>query len=233
MCIYMHEWPSAVSVCMNNSSNSMSFLDIKDPANRTALVDEYVKAMKTIRRRDMVNREMKLAIGEEPQALFHPIASATKQATEKTAEELVPVKKALEDIDGALKAQQHSKPPPSPPQKDLTFGIHATGDGRYAMGNSIVYIAGNTLKVDDKENELTPGLRMLILYKNPRPQHYTSDDYSVYKAIVAQTRVRAYPNKRTGSARSRSTWKWKHMPKVMVIPGDIVEEEDEESTERL
>ena len=84
-----------------------------------------------------------------------------------------------------------------------------------------------TLKVDDKEYELTPGL---ILYKKPRPQHYTSDDYPVYKAIVAQTRVRTYPNKRTGSARPHSTWKWKHMLSGMVMPGDMIEE-DEESTE--
>ena len=188
--------------------------------------NEYVKAMKTVRWRNMVNREMKLAFGEELQTLFHPIVSATKQAAEKTAEELVPVKKS-ENIDGTLKAQQRTiaRPPPpspsSPPQKDLTFGIHATGGGRNAVGNSIVHIEGNTLKVDDKEYELTPGLRMLILYKKPRPQHYTSDDYSIYKAIVAQTRVRAYPNKRAGSTPQHSTWKWKHMLRGMAIPGDI------------
>ena len=85
------------------------------------------------------------------------------------------------------------------------------------MGNSIVHIEGNTLKVDDKEYELTPGLRMLILYKKRRPQHYTSDDYSVYKAIVAQTRVRVYPNKRTGFGRPRSTWKWKDMVRGMAM----------------
>ena len=49
MCIYMHELPNTVSVCECNSSN-MSFLDIKDPAKRTALVNEYVKAMKSVRR---------------------------------------------------------------------------------------------------------------------------------------------------------------------------------------
>ena len=154
----------------------------------------------------------------------------------RRAEELAPVKKALEDIDGNLKAQRRAvvipppppPPPPLPPEKDFTFGIHTTGDGRNAMGNSIVHIEGNTLKVDDKEYELTPGLRMLILYKKPRPQHYTSDDYSVYKAIVAQTRVRAYPNKLTCSARPCSTWKWKHMLSGMAIPGDSVGEEDVE-----
>ena len=114
----MRERPSVVSVCMCNSSNSMSFLDIKDPAKRMALVDEYVKAMKTVRRRNMVNRERKLAVGEELQTLFHPIVNAA----EKTAEELVPAKKALEDIDGTLKVQHTVPTPPSPPEKDSTFG---------------------------------------------------------------------------------------------------------------
>ena len=99
-------------------------------------------------------------------------------------------------------------------------------DDRNAMGNSIAHIEGNTLKVDDKEYAPTPGLRMLILYKKPLPQHYTSDDYSVYKATVTQTRVSAYPNKHTGSARPRSTWKWKHMLSGMAIPRDMVEEEE-------
>ena len=65
----------------------------------------------------MVNREMKLAIGEKLHTHFHPIISATRQAAEKTAEELAPVKKALEDIDGTVKAQRRAVviPPPSPP----------------------------------------------------------------------------------------------------------------------
>ena len=62
------------------------------------------------------------------------------------------------------------------------------------MGKGIVPIEGNTFKIDDKQYELTPGFRMLILYKKPRPQHYTSDDYSVFNTIVAHTRVRAYPH---------------------------------------
>ena len=88
--VYIHARPDAISVCVSNSSN-MSFLDINDPAKRTALVDEYVKAMKTVLQRNMANREMKLAIQEELQTLFHPKVSATKQAAEKTAEELAPV----------------------------------------------------------------------------------------------------------------------------------------------
>ena len=79
----------------------MSFLDIKDPAERATLVKEYVTAMKTFKQRNMANRELKLAIGDELQTLFHPIGNATKQAAEETWKELGSMKKRLADIYGA------------------------------------------------------------------------------------------------------------------------------------
>ena len=80
----------------------MSFLDIKDPSERASLVIEYVTAMKTVKQRNMVNREMKLAIGDELQTLFHPIVNATKHAAEETRKELKPIKETLTSIDRAL-----------------------------------------------------------------------------------------------------------------------------------
>ena len=62
--------------------------------------------MKTVKQRNMTNRESKLAIGDELQTLFHPIVNATKQAAEETRKELEPMKKTLTDIDGALTAQR-------------------------------------------------------------------------------------------------------------------------------
>ena len=56
-------------------------------------------------------------------------------------------------------------------------------------------------------------------------------DYQVYKELVAQTKVKSFPNK-TGTARTHATWKWKHMLKKMVIPGDrIVEHGESEDTD--
>ena len=69
----------------------MPFLDIKDPSKRATLVKEYVAAMKTIKQRNMVNREMKLAIGDELQTSVHPIFNATKQAAEENRKELAPM----------------------------------------------------------------------------------------------------------------------------------------------
>ena len=76
----------------------------------------------------MVNREMKLAIGDELQTLFHPIVNATKQVAEETRKELPPMKKTLTCIDGALTAQR----------TDTTFGLFQKQDGQLGMGNSVV-----------------------------------------------------------------------------------------------
>ena len=84
----------------------MSLLDIKDPAERATLVNEFVTAMKTIKQRNMANRELKLAIGDELQTLFHPIVNAIKQTVEETRKELQPMKKTLTDIEGDLTAQR-------------------------------------------------------------------------------------------------------------------------------
>ena len=75
----------------------MSFLGIKDSAERATLVKEHVTAMKTVKQRNMVNREMKLAIEDELQTLFLPIVNATKQAAEETRKELARMRRWIFD----------------------------------------------------------------------------------------------------------------------------------------
>ena len=116
----------------------MSSLDIKDPAERATLVKEYVTAMKTAKQRNMVNREMKLAIGDELQTLFHPIVNATKQAAEEPRKELAPMKKTLTDIDGALAAQRvevlnRATDVKSRKDNDTTYGFYMK-DGQLRVG---------------------------------------------------------------------------------------------------
>ena len=130
----------------------MSFLDIKDPAERATLVKEYITAMKTVKQRNMTKRESELAIGvdDELQTYFKPVVDATKQAAEETRKELQPMKKTLADIDGALAVQRATEPPleeskgesASKPrsynQTDRTFGFFKTKDGHLGMGYKLV-----------------------------------------------------------------------------------------------
>ena len=208
----------------------MSFLDIKDPAERATLFKEYVAAMETVKQRNMTNREMMLAIGGELQTLFHPIVNATKQAAEETRKELAPMKKTSTDIDGALKAQpEHVAKPPPPPRiaADTTYGFRKK-DRQLWKGNKAVRIdgKGKIVTVDDTVYAPTPGLLELITNIHPRPDQYNSNDEGVYRSLVAQTRVKSFPN-RTGGARPYATWKWKQFLKKMVISGERITEEDE------
>ena len=205
----------------------MSFFNIKDPAERATLVKEYVTAMKTVKQRNMAKRELKLAIGDELQTIFHPIVNATKQAAEETRKELEPVNKALADIGGAL-----NRPVAGPRVKnvDITFGIYRRQDGQLQMGSEIVGVNENTLTVCDREYDLTPGLHTLIVQKHPRPNQRTSGDYQAYKSLAAQTKVKSHPNPR-GVAQPRSTWKYKHMLKRMIVPGESIPEEESEDSE--
>ena len=76
-----------------------------------------------------MNREMKLAIEDELQTLFHPIVNATKQAAEATRKEFAPMKKTLMDIDGALTAQRDTDARPRLNKNtDTTFGLFQRQD---------------------------------------------------------------------------------------------------------
>ena len=68
----------------------------------------------------------------------------------------------------------------------------------------------------------------LITNKYLRREQYNSNDLKVYKSLVAQTKVKSFPN-RTDGARPHTTWKWKYMLKKMVIHGERITEEEEGS----
>ena len=147
----------------------------------------------------MLNREMKLKIGDELQTLFHPIVNATNQAGEETRKELAPMKKTLTDIDGALAAQRDASPPTG--KTAVTkFGLYRKQYGPLSMGNKAVQLDVNrkTLTIDDTEYKLMPGLG--IDTKHPQPDQYNPNDLKVYRSLIAHSKVKSFPN------RTDSTW---------------------------
>ena len=72
---------------------------------------------------------------------------------------------------------------------------------------------------------------VLITKKHPQAGQWNSNDYQVYKSLVAQTKVKSFPN-RTGTVRPHATWKWKNVFKRMDIPGErIAAQEESENTD--
>ena len=74
------------------------------------------------------------------------------------------------------------------------------------MGNKAVRlnIKRKILTVDDTVYKLTSGLPESITNKHPLPDQYNNDK-EVNRSLVAQTRVKSFPN-RTDGARPHATW---------------------------
>ena len=145
------------------------------------------------------------------------------------------MKKTLTDIVGALTAQRATDARPRLDKNiDSTIGLFQRQDGKLGMGNKVVRLGANgkALLVDNTEYKLTPGLFVLITNKHPRAGQWKTNDYKVYKLLVAQTKVKSFPN-RAGTARPHATWKLKHMCKKMVIPGGRIAEEESEDTDDI
>ena len=66
----------------------------------------------------------------------------------------------------------------------------------------------------------------MITSKHPKAGQWKTNDYQVYKSLVAQAKVKSFPN-RVDTARPHATWKWKHMIRKMIIPGERIAEEGE------
>ena len=111
---------------------------------------------------------------------------------------------------------------------DTAFGIYKRLDGQLGMGNKVVQLDEKTLAADDTKYELTPGLRVLIGLKRPHPSQWKTNDYKVCKSLVAQTKLKSFPHKEDPSSKPKNTWKWKSMPKKIVIPGERIAEESED-----
>ena len=79
------------------------------------------------------------------------------------------------------------------------------------MGNKVVNRKNLTIVATG--GKLTPGLLVLIINKHPRSDQWESNDYKVYKSLVAQTKVKSFPNRTDDAVRPHATWKWKHMLK--------------------
>ena len=141
------------------------------------------------------------------------------------------MKERITGIDRALTAQRVDATPPPPDKNvDTTFGLYRRQHGQVAMGNKIVQLQlsenEKTFTVDDTEYDLTPGLRVLIMQKHSGPTQYSINDYREYKSLCAQTKVRSFPNP-AGTARPHATWKYKHLLRNMVMPGERITEEGE------
>ena len=76
----------------------MSFLDIKDPKKRDAIVAGYLATINRIQQRNLNEKAQDLAHSDELKEMFHPIIESTEKSTKAITKELEPLQKEMKNI---------------------------------------------------------------------------------------------------------------------------------------
>ena len=162
----------------------MSFLDIKDPKKRDAIVNDYLATVKRLQQKNLNEKAQDLVRRDDIERALEPVVRSTGKSAEAITKELIPIKEEIKALNvrlenrekhGDKKADEDESPPnivqtyyqKVPTEKlDKYFGVIMEGD-RYKMGDKYVHVEGSDLVVDHKRYIGTPGLWSLIMKKHP------------------------------------------------------------------
>ena len=80
----------------------MSFLKIKDPAKRDAIVKEYLDLKKNIRSNLLSERTGEMEMQSDLSNFFKPITETQKATAKEITEELKPIKEGIENLPNVI-----------------------------------------------------------------------------------------------------------------------------------
>ena len=89
----------------------MSFINIKDPKKRDAIVAEYLATVKRLQNLDITERTQDLTRTEEINRVLKPVVRSTAKSTEAITKELIPIREEIHVLNDRI-----ARPPPPPPQ---------------------------------------------------------------------------------------------------------------------
>ena len=187
----------------------MSFLKIKDPAKRDAIVKEYLGLKKNIRDNLLSERTGELELQTDLSKFYRPITETQNATAREITEGLKPIREGIEKLPQAItfpttqplgEASGEEKEEEEE-EEDLvgetayeflniskpetTFGIRKK-KGHHYIGNQHVIIENNIIlpKYNGKFKG-TRGLWELIMSQTPK--NYTDKDYDDYEDLMIMT----------------------------------------------
>ena len=192
----------------------MSFLKIKDPAKRDAIVKEYLELKKNIRDNLLSERTGELELQTDLSKFYRPITETQKATAREITVGLKPIREGIEKLPQAItfpttqplgeasgeeKEEEEEEEEEEEGEeggklartflkrknRDENFGIREE-KGRYYIGNKPIRIINNDIMLDDELILGTPGLWELITSKNPQNVN-NPDDYANYRYLLLKT----------------------------------------------
>jgi len=191
----------------------MSFLKIKDPSKRDALVAEFLKIKNEIQNDFRSERLGEQSLYEDFGKIFKPITEQQQKLSEEIVSKFAPLQEAIENIPPALPWGQeheghHEALPVAPAETPLPINIDliarkylvnsygTAGDktfrfdnrgGEFFLGNTEVDFEGNDLVIGGKRFSGMRGLWDLIIMKRPVVGLATEEDKKNYEKSMVET----------------------------------------------
>ena len=214
-------------MCTRCRGGSMSFLNIKDPQKRDAIVANYLATVKRIQRSNLDDRSKDLVQSEAIEQNLEPIVRSTNESTKAITNQLIPIKEHIAALNNNLvKTKQVDEDEDTvaadtspfiekiykkyPNKVDKYFGIVKDHYGHYKMGDKIVNINGEDIIVEGKSYKGTQGFWNLVMMRSPK-NTYTTDDLRNYHDLIIQTNTMEYPNNLTVGSNVKATTKWQRI----------------------
>ena len=201
----------------------MSFLKIKDPAKRNAMVKEYLEIKKNIRDNLLSERTGELELQTDLSKFYRPItetqkatARETTEGIEKLPQAIQPIKEEEEEYDeedesiGEIARHFLTKH-----NTDKIFGVRKDGKHHW-IGDKHVIIKDDNIFLPDGTGFIgTAGLWGLITSKDPDKDlvDWSENDMKTYAIFMIKTNAlhKKY-NPHNPHPRSSSSKKWKNIP---------------------
>ena len=176
----------------------MSFLKIKDPAKRDAMVKEYLELKNNIRDNLLSERTGELELQTDLSKFYRPITETQKATAREITEGLKPIREGIEKLPqaiqpigeatrekGSLDLGENAEEYLKDPNRDTTFGIRE--EGLYYIGDKQATIINDNIMVGDEKFRGTKGLWELLMSSNPDPMFFDDNDYKKYAKLMVKT----------------------------------------------
>ena len=124
----------------------MSFIDIKKPKKRDAIVADYLATVKKIQQRNLNERAQDLARQDDLRSLLNSVVESTEKSTDAITKELVSMREKIKTPNDRLAPSRKLEGVPyyldtiDKSKLDKYFGIQQTDEGQYMMGDKEVRI---------------------------------------------------------------------------------------------
>ena len=169
----------------------MSFLNIKDPEERDAVIADYLALKKRLKERNMEERGYLMDRRRDLEETFEPIVASDEKIAQVIIKVLVPINEELVEMNRTIELKREMSRPKIGSKRRLVsadyYGPLAEAfirkymddvvdkifgtcfkNGNFMIGSKIMKIQGDNIVIGNEVYIGTPGLWTFITEKNPK-----------------------------------------------------------------